>query len=163
MIATWFAGLPPELPVFIVAALPIGELRAAIPLGVFLGLSVWAAVFWSLLGNALPILLIYAFGNTWLYLVEREKGFFHRLTDRVLKRTHNAFAGHYGKWGLLALTIFVAIPLPLTGAWTGALAAFLFGIPFKKAFPLIFLGNVIAAAIVTAAVTGGVTLFKIFL
>lgn len=163
MIFSWFAGLPPEIPVTIVAALPIGELRAAIPLGLALGLLLWTSVFWSVIGNAVPIALIYAGGNLWLAIIERKKGFFHRLTDRVLKRTHAVFAGRYGKYGLAALVVFVAIPLPLFGAWSGTLAAFAFGVPFKKAFPLVFLGNLIAAAIVSAALTGGTALFRAFL
>jgi uncharacterized membrane protein len=158
------AWLPPWAGVLIVAAIPIGELRAAIPLGILgFGMSPSATFLIANIGNALPILAVYGFGAFWLRIVERRRGFLHRLTDRVLKRTHAAFKDSYGAWGLIALTAFVAVPLPFTGAWSGALAAFLFGIPFRKAFPLIVLGNLIAGIIVTLAVTCGVTLFRAFL
>ncbi|MEJ2494639.1 MAG: small multi-drug export protein, partial [Ignavibacteriaceae bacterium] len=77
------------------------------------------------------------------------------LFERTRKKTKDKIE----KYGDLALIIFVAIPLPNTGAWTGALAAWLFGIPFKKAVPNIFYGVLIAGAVVTLITTGLKNLF----
>lgn len=144
--------------VFIVAAAPIAELRGAIPLGVLVfGLPIWIVVLVAVVGNLVPVVLIYGLGNAWLRWTERRKGFLKRITDRVSGRAERRFADKYTKYGMVALPIFVGIPLPMTGAWTGTLAAFLFGIPFRKAFPLASAGIVIAAIIVTLATTGAVS------
>ena len=154
--------LPKELIVFLAAAAPLGELRGSIPLGILAyKMSITDTFFWSVLGSVLPAIPIYAFGNMWIRFVEKRQGFLHRLTDRVLGHTRH-FKDSYAKYGAAALPIFVAIPLPGMGVWTGALGAFLLGIPFKKAFPLILIGDIAAGIIVTLAVTGSVGAFKIF-
>lgn len=156
--------MPDWLVVFFIAASPLAELRGSLPVAVLgLKMPLESALFWSVLGNSLPVFLVYGFGDIWLRWVEKRRGFFHRLTDRVLGRTRHAFKDKYLKYGLLALPFFVALPLPLTGAWSGALAAFLFGIPFKKALPLIVLGVLGAAVIVTLALTGAVAAFRVFI
>lgn len=144
--------------VFVVAAAPIAELRGAIPLGVLVfGLPIWIVVLAAIVGNLVPVVLIYGLGNAWLRWTERRRGFFKRITDLVSGRAERRFADRYMKYGMVALPIFVGIPLPMTGAWTGTLAAFLLGIPFKKAFPLVSVGVVIAAIIVTLVTTGAVS------
>lgn len=144
--------------VFVVAAAPISELRGAIPLGILVfGLPLWIVILVAIAGNLVPVVLIYGLGNTWLRWTEKRKGFLKRLTDRVLGRAERKFADKYMKYGMVALPIFVGIPLPMTGAWTGTLAAFLLGIPFKKAFLLTSVGIVVAAIIVTLATTGVVS------
>ncbi len=157
-------GLPPEATVALIAMTPIGELRAAIPVGI-LGyrLSVLETFLLAQLGNAVPIVLIYAAGDWWVRFVERRKGFLHRVTHAVLERTHAKLHGGVSRWGLLALATFVAIPLPGTGAWTGTLGAYILHIPFRKSLPYILLGNAVAGLIVTLAVTGSVAAFKVFL
>jgi len=76
--------------------------------------------------------------------------FFNRLLNYVFSKTRDRHFKKFEKWEHWALIILVAIPLPLTGAWTGSLAAFLFDIPFKKSLWLILLGVIIAGIIVTA-------------
>jgi len=143
--------------VMLFGASPILEVRGSIPFGVaVMKMTVIEATLWSVVGNTAAVFLIYGLGNWWLALVERRKGFWQKLTDRVLHRTRLKFNGQYLKYGLVALCLFVAIPLPFTGAWTGSLAGFIFGIPLQKAFWPIFLGIVIAALIVAAATTGAV-------
>jgi uncharacterized membrane protein len=149
--------LPSELAVLIVAATPIFELRGSIPLAIIgFKMPVPLAVFWSLLGNLVPLFLIYAVGNQWLRFVEARKGFWERLTDHLLRRTRRKFEGKYLKYGLWALALFVAVPLPVTGAWTGSLAAFIFGIPLRQAWRYVLLGLVVAAIIVSLATTGAI-------
>lgn len=138
-----------ELTVLLTAAAPISELRGAIPLALevykFSLAKTWAL---ALFGNFLPVPVI-------LYCLGPIEKFFRRnkkmdgLFSWIYARTQKNFSGGYEKWGELALMIFVAIPLPVTGAWSGALAAHLFGIPKKKAAIFIFLGIVIAAIAVT--------------
>lgn len=144
------------------AMTPVGELRAALPLAL-LGykMNLFGAYSLSVLGNMVPVFLSLLF---YRYLVEylmnkstTVKRFFGWLFERTRKR----FTGNYGKWGKLALVIFVAIPLPMTGAWSGALAAWLFGFKYWESVWLIFGGVCLAGIIVSAVVSGGSEFFKI--
>ena len=151
-----FAGVPRELAVILLATLPVGELRVAIPVGVIAyHLPLWETFLLAQIGNLFPIVVIYALCEWWVNLMERRQGWLHKLTDAVLKHTREKMHGGVSKWGLLAVVVFVAIPLPGAGAWTGTLGAFLLNIPFKKAVPAIILGNLISGAIVSALVAGG--------
>ncbi|MEK9152671.1 MAG: small multi-drug export protein [Patescibacteria group bacterium] len=153
------ANFPDWAIVFIIAATPVIE-RVAIPVAVGeLKMNPVSAVLWTVLGDIVPIFLVYGFGDLWLRWVEKRRGFWHRLTDRVLGRSQHHFKNKYEKYGLIALPLLVGIPLPLTGAWTGALAAFIFGIPFRKAMPLIVLGIFIAVFITLSATNGAMKLF----
>jgi len=139
-----------ELKVVFTAMVPIFELRGAIPLGLFIfHFGYLKTVLLSIFGNLLPILpLIYflTYGEKWL---SKKSSFFNKFFDWWFKRTEKAFSGDYAKWGKLGLAIFVAIPLPMTGAWTGALASVLFHLKPKEGFLWVSLGVLGAAAIVT--------------
>lgn len=145
----WFASIPPEWAVFFLSMLPISELRASIPIGIE-GYDLPVITTWILavLGNILPTILI-------LLLIPRlhdwilKQRFFGRVLKKKMEDAERYFSGKYATYGAIALVLFVAIPLPFTGAWTGSLAAFIFNIPFRKAFPLIALGVCIAATLVT--------------
>jgi len=141
---------------FLLAMTPVGELRVALPAGIFLyGLNWKIAFLISVLGNLIPAVLLLLFlgpvskwlSNNFLFFNK----FFSWLFERTRKKTNNRIK----KYGDIALISFVAIPLPFTGAWTGAIAAFLFNIKFKRAFPLIALGIVIAGAIVLTIIKAG--------
>jgi len=149
-----------ELVVFISSMLPITELRGSIPLGVaFYDLPVvWVfvlAVIGNLIAGAIVLLLLDLLINRFLihkiYILNR---FFSWLFAWTRKRHTEKF----NRYRDLALILLVAIPLPFTGAWTGALAAFVFGIRFKRAFPLIALGVLIAGVIVSIVTLGIVSL-----
>ena len=148
-------GVGRTLATFLVSMLPIVELRGAIPVGVGLGLPVWQAALISMAGNILPTPFIIAFVRTvmdWL----REK------SDRARRFVSWLEAKGTGKkaervrqaqfWGLL---LFVAVPLPGTGAWTGALLAALLNMRMKRALPPIILG-VMAAGLAVSLATAGV-------
>ena len=153
-------NFPPQLATFLIAMLPIAELRGSIPvaMGAF-KMSWWQAYIFSILGNILPLIFILK----WLepvsqYLSKRSKicdRFFKWLFDRTRRKHSQRFA----RWGSFALVTFVAIPLPITGGWTGSVAAFVFGIPFKKSLPLVTLGVLIAGVIVTLASLGVISIF----
>ncbi len=83
---------------------------------------------------------------------------FDKFFTWLFEYTRKRHAKKMGVYKELALIILVAIPLPMTGAWTGSLVAFLFGVPYKKALPLIFLGVLIAGVIVTLASIGIINL-----
>ncbi|MFZ6035796.1 MAG: COG2426 family protein [Patescibacteria group bacterium] len=156
-----FHNVPPELATVLVAMLPIAELRAAIPVAIVgFDLPWWSAYFWSVVGNLIPAVLLLLFLEPvaqWLMRVSR---FFDRFFTWLFNRTRRKFSSSAAQYGtFVALTLFVAIPLPVTGAWTGAAAAFVFGIAFRRALPALVLGVVIAGAIVTLTTVGAQSLF----
>jgi len=159
-IVNYIQNLPPQLATFLLAMLPLTELRASIPIaiGVF-HLPVWQAFLWSILGDIIPaIFIVWFLQPIALWLSERSK-VFKKLFDWWFNRVIKNFEKKHEKYGAWALMIFVAIPLPITGAWTGAVASFLFKIPRKKAILFITLGVILAGIIVTLITTGA---FRIF-
>lgn len=154
--------MAPESVILLTSMLPIAELRLAIPLaiGVY-DMPVFSAFLWAVLGNIIPIIFI-ILGLDLLInkLLIHRIYIFNRFFTWLFERTRRKHSKSFERWRNLALVILVAIPLPFTGAWTGALAAFVFGIPIKRAFPLIVLGVLIAGLIVTS-VTIGVINFPI--
>jgi len=145
-----FRNLPPHLAVFFISMVPIAELRVAIPIGLSVyKLSFITTLFWSVLGDIIPMIFILYLIDPVSKLLMKRFEIFKRFFDWLFKRTRIKFEGKYAKYGSIALVLFVAIPLPITGSWTGALAAFLFQIPRHKAAPLIMLGVLIAGLIVS--------------
>jgi len=141
--------------IFLTAMTPIGELRASIPLGLTYLNQPWFLVFViSVIGNMVPpVFILWLFPKFSSWLMSHSKlmnRFLNWLFERTRKKAHDKIE----KYGDLALIIFVAIPLPNTGAWTGTLAAWLFGIPMKRALPNILYGVIIAGVIVTIITTG---------
>lgn len=141
--------------IFLAALTPIGELRLAIPLGLGQYELHWLPVYIvAVIGNMIPpILIILYLPKIAEFLSKRSKNFenfFEWLFDRTRKKTHKQIE----KYGPLGLMLFVAIPLPNTGAWTGSLAAWLFGVEQKTALKYIFLGVLIAGVIVTLLTLG---------
>jgi uncharacterized membrane protein len=135
-----------ELTVLLTAALPIIELRGAIPVGISLGLSPIHATLISLMGSMIPVpFILFTIRPIFNYLKTTKifKKLVHRLTDKSMSKSGKI--QKYGAWGLL---VFVAIPLPGTGVWSGSLAAALLDMRFKWAFPAILVGNIIAAVII---------------
>jgi len=140
--------------VFFTSMIPIGELRASIPLGLgVLKLDIYSTLIISIIGNLIPALvIIYALEPISSMLMRKFK-LMNRFFTWLFKRTRKKYYKKFEKYSGYALATFVGIPLPMTGAWTGAIIAFVFGIPQKKAVLDVFLGILMAAAIVT-------TLFK---
>lgn len=143
------------LATFLTAAAPVTELRGAIPLalGVY-KLPIIITLILAITGNMLPVVFILWWLNPVQLWLSKNFSFFERFFNWLFSWTRSRHAKKFEKYEELALVILVAIPLPMTGAWTGSLAAFVFGIPYKKALPLIFIGVLIAAAIVTLISTG---------
>ena len=154
-------GFSKELIVLIISALPIFELRGAIPVAITVFHFPWYyALLLAIIGNLLPVPVILLFLNAiskWLSKIGFFDRFLHWLFERTRKR--GRIVERYERIGL---ALFVAIPLPVTGAWTGSLAAVLFGLKFKHAFLSIFVGILIAGVIVTCATFLGWTLFGLW-
>ncbi|MBI2444040.1 MAG: small multi-drug export protein [Candidatus Magasanikbacteria bacterium] len=155
-IVNFFSQFPPELATLLMAMMPVGELRLALPVAVLgFKLPLWEAFFWAVLGNLIPPLIILLFADRFHRYVETKSGWLlGKHWARALARAQAKFSGDYQKYGLIGLMIFIGIPLPLTGAWTGALAAFVFGIPFRKAWPYVLAG-VLISGLITLLVTVG--------
>jgi len=151
----WFSMLPPQLSTFLIAMIPITELRASIPIALLIyKLPVWQAMFFSIIGDFVPALFVlYLLGPLTVWCSEHSKVCL-RVCNWVFARTRRKFSKKHAKYGALAVMIFVGIPLPFTGSWTGSLAAWLFDIPKKIAIPFIIGGIVIAAGIMTLVSIG---------
>ena len=151
--------MPVELLTLLISMLPITELRASIPIALFVyDMPVWSAFVFSVVGNIIPVVFIIWFLNLLVKFLIHKVYILNRFFAWLFERTRKKHSKKFEKWRNLALVVLVAIPLPGTGAWTGALAAFVFGVPIKKAFPLISLGVLIAGIIVTTISLGIINL-----
>lgn len=151
--------LPIEVQIMILSAVPITELRATIPIAIGLGMEPLTALLYALLGNFIPIipLLLWLPGLINLLVKYNHS---KKLVQWVLARTR-AKSAKLQKYEALGLMLIVSVPLPLTGVWSGSIAAFLFGIPFRMALPAITLGMVIAGVLVTLASMGFYSIVKL--
>ena len=137
--------------------LPIGELRAAIPLGIITHDLGWFETYWwAVLGNMVPVPFLLWGLDPGSKLVGRFPNPAHRFLVWRTKRLREGRTALFERWGALALVPFVALPLPVTGAWTGCLAAWAFGLPRGKSLAAIAVGVLTAGVIVTALVELGV-------
>ena len=143
---------------FLVAMVPVVELRGAIPFGVVRGLNLWTAIIASVLGNLVPVPFIILFIRRIFAWMRAHMPKLDGLVTRMEKKAekNRADVEKYAFWGL---AILVAIPLPGTGAWTGALVAAMMEMRLKRAFPAIVIGVVIAGVIVSVVTYGAQAIF----
>jgi uncharacterized membrane protein len=148
-----FSTIKQELMVIGVATLPIFELRGSIPLGVkVFELSIYKVYFLSVLGNLIPVIPLLLFFRIFFHKLEKMQfvgRFFSWWFRRVERKSESV-----KRWGFWGLVLLVAIPLPVTGAWTGTVAANLLELRFKKSFFAILIGILIAGLIVSLVVKG---------
>jgi uncharacterized membrane protein len=148
-----------EIKTFLWAMTPVGELRAAIPIGLTIyKLSPLAVYFISVLGNLFSVFLVLTFLGVFSKWTSKNIYFFNRFFNWLFSQTRKNHYNRVNKYGLYILPFFVAIPLPITGGWTASLIAFVFGMPFKKTFPLISLGVFVAGLIVLFLTKAGVAI-----
>lgn len=141
-------GLEPVWIVLIISMLPVIELRGSIPIAILLFKMSWQeAVLLSVMGNMIPIPFLLLLVD-WFFATISKIPLGARITNWLFARTRRKGKA-IERYEAIGLTIFVGIPLPGTGGWTGALAAKIFGIGFWKSLLYVFLGVLIAAAIVT--------------
>ena len=148
-----------ELCVFFCSMIPIIELRGAIPLGFALGLPWWQSYALSVLGNMLPVPFILLLIKGMIGWMSRSKiNFFNKVANFLLRKVEKKRAQieKYSFWGV---AIFVGVPLPVTGAWTGSLVAAMIDMKFWKALLSAFIGVLIAGVIMTIISYGALAIF----
>ena len=163
-VLNWFMnlmnGLPNQLIVFVVSMVPIVELRGGLIAAALLGMPLGEGVLYCLLGNILPVPLILLFITplfNWLKKTRLFRPTVEKLEAKSLSKSEKI--QKYEFWGLV---LFVGIPLPGTGAWTGSLIASLLNVKLKKAVPAIFLGLLLATLIMCIVTYGIPALVKLF-
>lgn len=146
------------LQTFLISTVPVLELRAGIPYGVSLGLDYHRAALAAILGNLFPVPIIILFvRQVFAWLRKRSVKLDAWISGMENKAEHKG--EKVRRYGALGLILLVAIPLPGTGAWTGALVAAVLGLRMRDALPAIIAGVVIAAAIVLGVTYGVSTIF----
>jgi len=150
------SGSPHVLTTFVLAMLPVSELRGAIPYAMTVGGMSWQEAFViSVIGNfvpVIPILLLIGPVSEWTRRWPAFDRFFTWLFERTRRK-----GKMIERFEAVGVCLFVAIPLPMTGAWTGAAAAFVFGVRPRLAIPAIAAGILIAGTIVTLVVNGAIS------
>src|SRR3972149_10432486 len=148
-----------ELIIVLLAALPIAELRLSIPIAIIeFNIEPVTALILSVIGNMIPVVPL-------LLFLEPVSNFLRRwkMGDMfftwLFERTHRKHSAEFEKYGSIGLALFVGIPLPATGAWTGCAAAFVFGFKFRNALLAIFAGVLMAGIIITL-LTVGINIFN---
>ncbi len=138
---------------FLMAMVPVIELRGAIPYGVLAGLSVQEAFMLAAIGNLVPIPVLIVFTRKDFARLRRKREWLDRIVRRLEEKAdrNKEIVLKSEFWGLM---ILVAIPLPGTGAWTGALVAAMLDMRLKKAIPAIAVGVIVAGIIVTSLTYG---------
>ena len=140
---------------FLISMVPVVELRGAIPAGVALGLDPLLAMVISDIGNLIPVPFVILFVRKVFRWMRSISPRLERLVIR-LEQKGLSKADKVRKYEALGLFLFVAIPLPGTGAWTGSLIAALLDIRLQRALPMISLGVLTAGAIITLLTIGAV-------
>ena len=161
-IAHVLSTLPREVVTVCIAMLPVSELRGAIPWALAPqplggGMSWPQAYVLAVLGNFIPVVPLLLFlgpASNWLRRYQLFERFFQWLFARTRRRGRVV-----ERYEALGLILFVAIPLPVTGAWTGTVAAFIFGVRFWYALPAVIAGILIAGCVVTMASLGLISIF----
>ncbi len=145
----WFNSfLSKEWAVFFTACLPILELRGAIPVGIAMNMSPLKVFFIAVLGNALPVIPLLLFLEPVRDFLIKNSRYMEKFFACLYKRTIRK-SDKVKKYGAIALILFTAVPLPTTGAWTASLAAVIFKIKLRRAFPAILMGIIISGIIIT--------------
>lgn len=143
---------------FLVSMVPIIELRGALPMATGAGLDWRIAIVVAIIGNLVPVPFIIMFIRKIFAWMRKQNNFFGKVVEKLENKAFSKrdTIDKYGPWGLW---LFVAIPLPGTGAWTGALIAAMLDIPLKKSFPAIATGVITAGIIVAFVSYGAAALF----
>ncbi|MFA6384156.1 MAG: small multi-drug export protein [Candidatus Omnitrophota bacterium] len=157
-IVQWMQGIPKEIVVMFIAALPISELRGAIPVALAYGMSLQKAFVLSVVGNAIPVIPMLFLFKPISERLSKTK-LFARFFDWLYKRTLKN-SDSIQRYEMLGLVIFVAIPLPMTGAYSGAIAASLLKMKFRYGLIGNILGIIGAGIIVTTLCALGIMGWK---
>ena len=149
------SNLSHQFATFLLAMIPVSEYRVAFPVALEIyGLSFWTAFTLTVLGSLLPAFLILILIDPFVRWAKRHSRPITNFFGWLFEHTRSRHGRKFEIYKDLVLILLVAIPIPLTGVYTGSLAAYIFGIPLKRAFPLIF-GSVILGTLIIAGLTLG--------
>ncbi len=149
IIISWFQHFPKELATFLIAAIPVTELRAAIPVAYNeFGMSAISAWFWSVGGTYFAMILIVILLDPIANFLSKYFKIFSQFFGWLFERTRRHANHKIEKYGSWAVFILAATPIPFIGGMTGALAAFVFGVPLRKSLPLLLFGTMMSGIIV---------------
>lgn len=149
IVISWFADFPKELATFLIAAIPVTELRAALPLAYKVyGLSTFWAWFYSVAGTFFAMVIIVLLIDPVAKFLSKHIDLFKLFFDWLFEHTRKRAGSKMQRYGSWAIFILAATPIPFLGGMTGALAAFVFGVPLKKSLPLLLFGTMVSGLIV---------------
>lgn len=137
----------------LVSMIPVVELRGGIPFGVAAGLPVWAAFIAAVIGNLIPAPFIIVYIRRIFQWMRRRMPRLNSMVDALERKAHLK-GERVSKYKYLGLMLFVAVPLPGTGAWTGSLAAAFLDMPLRKAIPSVIVGVLIAGMAISILTYG---------
>jgi len=163
LLTNLFDSFPNWLATILISCLPVAELRGAIPIALLqYQMHPTEAYLLAVIGNMIPVIPLLLYLEPVSDYLRRFR-FWNKFFDWLFTRTHHNHSATFEKYGTLGLAIFVAIPLPATGAWSGCAAAFVFGIGFRHALMAITAGVLIAGVVVTIVTLGGISLSNLFI
>ena len=145
--------LSKEVIIVFISMIPIIELRGAIPIGTYFGFPLKKSLFLSYIGSIIPAFFIVFFIH-YIFKLLSKINFLKNIIDKINKKTLDK-SGKIEEYGYLGLLVFVSLPIPGTGVWSGSLLSYLLNMDKKKSLFMILLGNLIAGLIVTI-LSGGV-------
>jgi len=153
----------PEFQILILAMAPLSELNGSIPVGFALfNLPLWKVFLFSFIGNLIPVVIILFFLKKITNSLSSRFKIFESFFNWLFQKTRKKIRPEIIKYGKIGLVSFIALPVPFTGGWTGAIAAFLIGLSFKVALPLIALGVLVNGIIVSVLSLFGIAIEKYF-
>jgi uncharacterized membrane protein len=156
--------MSPELTTFLSAMIPVTELRGTIPFATtILGLPKETAFLYAVAGNMVPAVILLKLLDPIASFLMKHSKFFHKFFTKLFAKTRKKHSKKFERYEALFLPLFVAIPLPGSGAWTGVLISFVFGIPYLKSLVLIGIGVIISGIIMTVGTVSLISLFNVLL
>jgi uncharacterized membrane protein len=152
----------PIIELIIITLIPTLELRASIPYGILNGMDWWLVFFVCVVANVILGVVVYFLLDKFVDLVTKIK-FIDKIYSKLVERTQKKIKKYVEKYGEFGVALFIGIPLPGSGVYTGALASYLLGLKYKKFIIAEVIGVVIAGTIVTLVVLSGGGLFSLFI
>jgi uncharacterized membrane protein len=146
----------------LLAFLPISELRGSIPFAIANQVPWYIAFLVSVVCNSLVAPACWIFLSS-IHKLFLKMNWYRKFFERFIERARNKLSGSLERWGWFGIAVFVAIPLPLTGAWTGTLGAWVFGVSKRKTMLAVILGVFGAGVIVTVVMLAGTQAFNLFI
>lgn len=147
--------------IILLSVLPFLEARAGIPYGIIVGIPWWLVLIIVIISNILVAPLGYFFWDTLIHLF-RKIGFVDKLYHKTVEKVQKKSRKYVEKYGELGLAIFIGIPIPGSGVYSGSLAAIIFGLKFKKFMIASIIGVVVASVLVTIIMLSGIGIFDFF-